>query len=258
MSEPERMGPTVVAMLERLRDASRVDREPRLLDEARVWAEQWFALRRSRIEDARVRLEDDEVVGIAVLDEEPIDEPPRGEEHERRRAALAAIRAKRAPRLPAYTETLPLSSVRRALWARAKRDLEKPFLMLLGSVATTKTSAAAHAIASIPGGMCIDAKVLCEIQGQWAERERIAKLREAPVVVVDEIKKGLLTESKLGPILCDLIDARRGGRRITIFNANMLAKELAPAFTEQTRSRLRGRVDWVQVAGEDLRKRRTT
>lgn len=258
MSEPERAGSTIVAMLERIRAATRQDDSGRLADEAREWAEATFAVRRARIEQAQVRLEDDEVVGVAVLDEVPSNEPPVSEQHARRRDALAAIRAKRAPRLPPYTETATLTAVRRALRGRAKRDLEKPFLMLLGSVGTTKTSAAAHAIASIPGGVCIDAKILCDIQSVWAERERLTRLREAPVVVVDEIKKGLLVDNKLGPILCDLIDARRGGRRITIFNANMLAKELAPAFTEQTRSRLRGRVDWVQVAGEDLRKRRAT
>src|SRR6185369_1049100 len=150
------------------------------------------ALRRSRIELAQVRLEDDEVVGVAVLDDEPVDEPPRSEEHARRRDALQAIRAKRAPRLPTYTETLTLAAVRKALRGRANRDLEKPFLMLLGTVGTTKTSAAAHAIASVPGGTSIDARILCDIQGVWAERERLTKLREAPVLLVDEIKKPLL------------------------------------------------------------------
>jgi DNA replication protein DnaC len=248
---------TVVAMLENLRGlAGSADISERLVAASQDWAETHFATRRQRIEDARVRLEDDEVVGVAVLDDRPMDEPPTSEEHERRRVALAAIRAKRAPRLPAYSETSTLTAVRNALRGRAKRDLEKPFIMLLGSVGTTKTSAAAHAIASIPGGRCIDAGILCDIQGSFADRPRLTELRESPVVLVDEIKKELLATRKLGPILCDLIDARRGGRRITIFNANMLAKELAGAFPEQTRSRLRGRVDWVQVAGEDLRKKR--
>lgn len=227
-------------------------------EEACRWADERFKLRRYRIERAKVRLEDDEIAGVACLMAEPLDEPPVDDIHKRRIDAMAELRAKFAPNLPAFTETPALKGVRDVLRARADRALEQPFVVLYGQIGVSKTSAGAHAIASVTGGAFVDTRVLCDMHGSFAREDRAAMVRlyEAPVLVIDELKPELFANRGLGLVLSDVMDARRGARRVTIMTTNVKPKDLADALTAQAKSRVAGQVKWVKCIGDDLRRKR--
>ncbi len=227
-------------------------------EDAVRWADERFTLRRARIERAKVRLEDDEIAAVAALMRETIGEPPIDDVHARRMNAMADLRAKFAPNLPPFVETPALAAIRVTLRARADRRLEQPFVVLYGQIGVSKTSAGAHAIASMNGGAYVDARVLCDLHGSFSREDRavVARLYEAPVLLIDELRAELLASRSLGAVLSDVLDARRGARRITIMTTNVTPKDLASSLTEQAKSRVSGQVKWVKCVGEDLRKNR--
>lgn len=227
-------------------------------EETQRWADERFTLRRSRIERAKVRLDDDEVVGVAALLPEPLDEPPVDDLHVRRIAAMAELRAKFAPKLPPFTETDALKAIRGVLRSRSQRTLEKPFVVLFGQIGQSKTSAGAHAIASVNGSAYVDARILCDLHGSFSREDRatVARLYESSILVIDGLEAPLFASRGLGAVVSDVIDARRGGRRVTIMTTNVTPKEFAGPLTEQAKSRATGQVQWVKCVGEDLRKKR--
>lgn len=229
-------------------------------EEAGKWAEERFTLRRSRIERAKIRLDDDEVVGVATLMPEPIDEPPIDDIHRRRIDAMAALRVKFAPNLPAFEETPALAAVRTTLRERAERRIEQRFVVLYGMIGTSKTSAGAHAIASVNGGACVDARIFCDLHGSFAREDRatVARLYDAPILLIDELRPDLFATRNLGTALSDVIYVRRAGRMVTIMTTNVKPKDLADALTPQAKSRAAGHVKWVKSVGADLRAKRKT
>lgn len=228
------------------------------LTDVATWAEERFKTRMARIVRNGVHLEPHERVGVACLMSTPIDEPPLDDIHRQRIEAMQAIRISKAPNLPPFTETQPLRVVRSALRARRAGKLEKGFVMLLGEIGVSKTSAGAHAIASVHDGAYVDAELL---PGMWSSFDRehqiaMQRLRTASVAVIGEIRTSLIAEKRLGEMLSSLVEFRRGANRITIMDGNMKPKDFARAFTAQAVSRLRGQVEWVWTPGDDLRKRR--
>lgn len=213
-------------------------------------------VRRARIEAAMVPIPDEDVLAVSLLPETPLDEPPADRREEIERRVLATMRKRMLGDKPPFAEGPALVAVREVLRARARRRLTHPFIALLGSTGVHKTCSAAHAIASIADTSCyVKARALCDLQQSFHrdDRAELRRIYQAAVCVIDEVTLELAQKRRLGNALDELVDARQGARRITLFLGNVRARELAGMFDARSRSRMEGRVVWVQIAEKDSR-----
>jgi hypothetical protein len=247
-----------LADLERLVEAAG-DARGRVEAEASTYARTRFEARLRRLADAKVPLRDDWALALALVSEwgDVSDHPPL-DGHERRiESAIDALRTKHAARV--VIETPGMVALRAVLRARARRRLDVPYVMLLGSVGAGKTLAASHGIASIDGGAYMRASTLRDLASSYHrdDRAELRRFHDAPVAVVDEVgidPKDARANDRLGRALDEVIDARQGARRITVVCGNVKPAEVAKLLDARSVSRMRDRTKWVQCADSDLRR----
>lgn len=160
-----------------------------------------------------------------------------------------------------YRETRAMLAVQQAL------ALSRPtrFVLLTGgvdsskSVGTGKTTAAAHALVTLGGGMYIESNELATIGSsrRWEDRERMRLAREVECLVVDELgveERDRRTARDVA--LFDVINRRQSRPRLTVLVSNLTTAELTKQLDERIRSRMRQSIAIVECTGDDLRKRR--
>lgn len=160
----------------------------------------------------------------------------------------------------ALRETQALLAVRAALaLARPTR-----FVLLTGgsdsakSVGTGKTTAAAHALVAMGGGIYIESAELATLAGsrRWEDRERLRMAREAECLVVDEIgvEASASARTARDAALFDVVNRRQSKPKITILITNLTTAEVIKQLDERVRSRMRQSIVIVDCTGEDMRR----
>lgn len=159
-----------------------------------------------------------------------------------------------------YVETPALLAVKAAM------VLSRPtrFLMLTGgknagaSVGTGKTTAAAHALVSMGGGVYIESNELATVAAsrRFEDRERMRLAREAEVLVVDEfgVEATIAQRTARDAALFDVINRRQSKPKITILISNLTTNAIVKQLDERVRSRMRSSLVVVDCTGTDMRR----
>lgn len=158
------------------------------------------------------------------------------------------------------SETRPLAAVRTAL------GVSRPhrFVLLTGgdnagkSVGTGKTTAAAHALVSMGGGLYIESAELATIAAsrRFEDRERMRLAREVECLVVDELGVEPTRDARTARdvALFDIVNRRQSRPKITILITNLTTKAITAQLDERVRSRMRSSYIVVDCTGEDMRR----
>lgn len=137
----------------------------------------------------------------------------------------------------------------------------KPWLVLSGPTGCGKSGAAAQLLyeSSIPGARCVTADMLARLHGAYFGEgfERMERLRHCPLLVVDEVGTEI-DRARFEAALLDIVDARKSAKRTpTVLTTNLSGVTFC-AYYQNARlhSRMSEQIDWHDVKGEDLRKRK--
>lgn len=188
------------------------------------------------------------------------------ERHERRKAILDELHipldddGRRRVIRGELCETRALLAVKAALaLARPTR-----FVLLTGgsdsgrSVGTGKTTAAAHALVAMGGGVYIESAELATLAGsrRWEDRERLRLAREAECLVVDEIgvEASASARTARDAALFDIVNRRQAKPKITVLITNLATADVVKQLDERVRSRMRQSIAIVDCTGEDMRR----
>lgn len=159
-----------------------------------------------------------------------------------------------------------LRETRALLAVQAALGLSRPtrFVLLTGgndsgrSVGTGKTTAAAHALVAMGGGIYIESAELATLAGsrRWEDRERLRMAREAECLVVDEIgvEASASARTARDAALFDVVNRRQSKPKITILITNLTTAEVIKQLDERVRSRMRQSIVIVDCTGEDMRR----
>lgn len=159
-----------------------------------------------------------------------------------------------------YVETPALLAVKTAM------SLARPtrFLLLTGgknagkSVGTGKTTAAAHALVSMGGGVYIESNELATVAAsrRFEDRERIRLAREAEILVVDEfgVEATIAQRTARDVALFDVVNRRQSKPKITILITNLTTNAIVKQLDERVRSRMRSSLVVVDCTGDDMRR----
>jgi DNA replication protein DnaC len=159
------------------------------------------------------------------------------------------------------SDTRALQAIRIALGLRRPHR----FVLLTGgsdsgrSVGTGKTTAAAHALVAMGGGVYIESAELATLAGsrRWEDRERVRMAREAECLVVDEIgvEAGVAARTARDAALFDVVNRRQSKPKITVLITNLATGDVIKQLDERVRSRMRQSIAIVDCTGEDMRRR---
>ena len=159
-----------------------------------------------------------------------------------------------------------LRETRALLAVKAALALARPtrFVLLTGgsdsgrSVGTGKTTAAAHALVAMGGGVYIESAELATLAGsrRWEDRERLRLAREAECLVVDEIgvEASSAARTARDSALFDIVNRRQAKPKITVLITNLTTADVIKQLDERVRSRMRQSIAIVDCTGEDMRR----
>lgn len=160
-----------------------------------------------------------------------------------------------------------LRETRALLAVRAALALARPtrFVLLTGgsdsakSVGTGKTTAAAHALVAMGGGLYVEAAEIATLAGsfRWEDRERLRLAREVECLVVDEIglEASSAARTARDSALFDVINRRQSKPKITVLISNLTTSDVIRQLDERVRSRMRQSLVIVDCTGDDMRRR---
>lgn len=138
------------------------------------------------------------------------------------------------------------------------------FLVLAGghdarrSVGTGKTTAAAHALVSLGGGLYLESAELATLSRstRWEDRERLRLAQEVDCLVVDEIgiEADRAARSARDVALFAVVNRRQAKPKITILISNKPGRDLFASLDPRVRSRMAPSVRVIDCTGEDMRR----
>lgn len=190
----------------------------------------------------------------------------RREQQLRRRDLLDAIHvpldddARRRVIRGEYQDRPAILAVREAIGlARPTR-----FLVLAGgfdarrSVGTGKTTAAAHALVSLGGGLYLESAELATLarSTRWEDRERLRLAQEVDCLVVDEIGIEVDRQARAARdvALFAAVNRRQAKPKVTILISNKPGRELFASLDPRVRSRMVPSMRIIDCTGEDMRR----
>lgn len=159
-----------------------------------------------------------------------------------------------------YADRPAILAVREAIGlARPTR-----YLVLAGgydarrSVGTGKTTAAAHALVSLGGGLYLESAELATLarSTRWEDRERLRLAQEVDCLVIDEIgiEADRAARAARDAALFAAINRRQSKPKLTILISNKAGRELLASLDPRVRSRMAPSMRVIDCTGEDMRR----
>jgi DNA replication protein DnaC len=154
----------------------------------------------------------------------------------------------------ALSQTSALTAVQR--WRAAGRNA-RPCLVLAGGVGSGKSVAAAWLIAEAGGVWLTAASAVRVFAGMYGEA--LEEQREAlgcHTLVLEDVGAER-DDDRMGALLVELLEARKGGSTRTLITTNLRQTQFLARYADpRLVSRVTGEsVQWVNAPGEDLRRR---
>lgn len=138
------------------------------------------------------------------------------------------------------------------------------FLVLAGgndarrSVGTGKTTAAAHALVSLGGGLYLESSELATLarSTRWEDRERLRLAQEVDCLVIDEIGIEVDRQARAARdvALFAAVNRRQSRPKLTILVSNKQGRELFASLDPRVRSRMAPSMRIIDCTGEDMRR----
>lgn len=122
------------------------------------------------------------------------------------------------------------------------------FLALCGGTGKGKTVACAWAIAELGTGTAVAAIDLMQ-----ARRERDRALRDARLLVIDDLGTEDCEPARFGAALCAVVNQRQRGGRLTLVTTNLSRHALSARYDERTIHRMRALGYFADVLGRNMR-----